>query len=190
VFEGILRSMNRWAVSTSDQGAIHLGYRLGHIKNNPKILRALVYNKAAMVLHMARQLVGDEAFFRTLRRFYAEHRFQKAGTDQLRLAFEAETGRSFSRFFDRWIYGAELPSLAFSSRVEGSGDAQVLILRFEQGDTVFDFPVSVTLQLADGTSREIVVPITDKLVEYRVPLPGRLRGVLVNRDRGALIKGD
>ena len=41
---------------------------------------------------MLRRLVGDDAFFGGVRRFYDDNRFQKAGTDGLRLAFEAETG--------------------------------------------------------------------------------------------------
>ena len=96
VFDGIIRSMSRWAVSTSDQGAVYLGYRLGHIKNDSRILRALVYNKGAMVLHMLRRLVGDDVFFRGLRRFYDRYRFQKAGTDELREVFEAESGQPLS----------------------------------------------------------------------------------------------
>ena len=47
------------------------------------MFRALVYNKGAAVLHMLRRLMGDEAFFRGLRRYYAENRFKKAGTDDL-----------------------------------------------------------------------------------------------------------
>ena len=31
VFGGIIRSMSRWAVVTSDQGPVYLGYRLGHV---------------------------------------------------------------------------------------------------------------------------------------------------------------
>src|SRR4029453_1518013 len=41
VFDGFIRSMSRWAVATSDQGAVYLGYRLGHIKNDSRILRAV-----------------------------------------------------------------------------------------------------------------------------------------------------
>ena len=76
-----------------------------------RVFRALVYNKGAAVLHMLRRLVGDEAFFRGLRRFYATSRFHKAGTDDFRAAMEAETGRSLERFFERWIYGSTLPQL-------------------------------------------------------------------------------
>ena len=41
------------------------------------LFRAVVYNKGAVVLHMLRRLVGDEAFFRGVRRFYDDWRFQQ-----------------------------------------------------------------------------------------------------------------
>ena len=58
-----------WAIDQSAQGPVYLGYRLGHIKGDGRVFRALVYNKGAMVLHMLRRLVGDEVFFGGLRRF-------------------------------------------------------------------------------------------------------------------------
>ena len=103
VFLSIIRQFRRWALSESEEGPVYLGYRLGHIKSDGRIFRALVYNKGAAVLHMLRRLVGDEAFFRSLRRFYTTYRFQKAGTEDLRQVFEAETGRSLERFFEGWI---------------------------------------------------------------------------------------
>ena len=45
------------------KGPVYLGYRLGHIKGESRVFRALVYNKGAAVLHMLRRLIGDEAFF-------------------------------------------------------------------------------------------------------------------------------
>src|SRR5206468_2080855 len=77
-FAGIMRQMRKWAVENTTQGPIWLGNRLGHIRGDSRIFRALVYNKSAVVLHMLRRLVGDEAFFNGVRRFYFEHRFRKA----------------------------------------------------------------------------------------------------------------
>ena len=59
------------------KGPIYLGYRLGHIKGESKVFRALVYNKGAAVLHMLRRLIGDEAFFDGLRQFYARQPVQE-----------------------------------------------------------------------------------------------------------------
>jgi hypothetical protein len=188
VFDGIIRSMGRWAVSTSDQGAVYLGYRLGHIKNDSRILRALVYNKGAMVLHMLRRLVGDEVFFRGLRRFYDSYRFQKAGTDELRQVFEAESGQPLSRFFEEWIYGSDLPAVTVTWRVEGSGSSQAAVVRVEQLGRLFDFPLTVSLQLADRRVQDALIHVTDRVVEQPVSFTGRLRGLVVNRDRAALLR--
>ncbi len=127
-FRDVLRQFRRWAIEDSDQGPVYLGYRLGHIKGESRVFRALVYNKGAAVLHMLRRLMGDEAFFSGLKRFYADNRFKKAGTDDLRVAMQAASGRDLTRFFERWIYDNGIPRLRYSTAVEGSE----LIVRFEQ----------------------------------------------------------
>ena len=190
IFAGVVRSMSRWAVGTSDQGPVYLGYRLGHVRNEPRVMRALVYNKGAMVLHMLRRLTGDQAFFAALRRFYWEYRFRKAGTDELRRAFEAETGLDLRSFFDTWIYGSTLPALTFSSRVDGSGATKQAVVRLEQGERVFVFPVTVSVQLRDGTFRDVSIAVKDRIVEERIPFSGTLRGIRVNRDKATLLRDE
>ena len=187
VFGDIIERMRSWAMRHSDKGPIYLGYRLGHLEREPRVFRALVYNKGAMVLHMLRRLVGDDAFFAGLRRFYHEWRFRKAGTDGLQLAFEIEAGRSLSRFFDRWIHEAALPNVRFSSRTERTGGGEEVLLRFEQlSERLFELPVTVTLQYRSGEEETVVVPVIERVTERRLPARGRLRRVSVNRDRMAL----
>lgn len=187
VFQDMLRQFRKWALAESDEGPVYLGYRLGHIKSRPRVFRALVYNKGAAVLHMLRRLVGDETFFPALRRFYAEQKFQKAGTDDLRRAFEAESGRPLERFFDRWIYGAGIPRVRYARTIAPGSVA----VRFEQvGDEVYDIPVTVTITYADGRMQEVVVPIIDRLVEWKMPTNGQVRQVEINRDQAALAEFD
>jgi aminopeptidase N len=185
-FNGVLRQMRRWAVDESPQGPVYLGYRLGHIRGEGRVFRALVYNKGAMVLHMLRRLMGDDAFFRGLRRYYRLSRFQKVGTDDLRAAMEQECGRPLERFFERWIYGSSLPQVKFSYKVDGSE----VVLHAEQVGEVFDVPLTVVLQVGDRKS-SVVVPLTDQTIDMRVPLAGPLRGVELNKDEclAEIIKG-
>ena len=182
VFKEVIRHLRRWAMNQSDQGSVYLGYRLGHIKGDSRVFRAVVYNKGAAVLHMLRRWVGDEAFFRGMRRYYTENKFKKAGTEDLQRAMEAETGQSLERFFERWIYASGLPRVRYTTSV----DAQEVVVRFEQPPAdVYDVPVTVTLQYSDK-SVDHVVPITDAVVEKRFPLAGSLRNVEINGDHGAL----
>ncbi|HEY2908179.1 MAG TPA: M1 family aminopeptidase [Vicinamibacterales bacterium] len=180
-FGAVMKQMRKWAMADSDQGPVYLGYRLGHIHSEGRVFRALVYDKGAAVLHMLRRLVGDEAFFRGLQRFYRESRFKKVGTDDFRVAMEKESGRSLTRFFDRWIYGFTLAKVKFSYRVDG-GD---VVLHAEQTGEVFDVPLTVTLQYADKRT-DVIFPVTERTSEMRVALAGPLRGVEVSKDDGTL----
>ncbi len=192
VFRRIMRQMREWAMQQSDQGPVYLGYRLGHIKQDRKIFRALVYNKGAMVLHMLHRLLGDDAFFRGVRRYYTDWRFQKAGTEDLRRAFEQESDVPLARFFERYIHETGLPDLTFSYTPEaapGETVASAVRLRFEQQtEELYDVPVTVTLQYSTGDTQEVVVGVTERVTDARVPLRGVLRGVDVNRDFQALAR--
>jgi len=169
-------------MDTTDQGPISLGYRLGHIRSESRVFRALVYNKSAAVLHMLRRLVGDDVFFRGIRRFYREARFRKVGTQDFRAAMEKESGKPLERFFDRWIYGSTLPKLKVSHRVEGND----VVLHVEQVGEIFDVPLTLTLQYADRKPVDVLVPVTDRTVDHRTPLEGVLRGVDVSKDDGTM----
>lgn len=183
LFASVLRHMRRWAMAESDQGPVYLGYRLGHIKSESRVFRALVYDKGAIVLHMLRRLVGDDAFFGGLRKFYRANRFRKAGTEDLREAMEESSGLSLERFFERWIDGSTLPKLKFSYQVDHSN----VVLRVEQmTDDLFDVPVTAVIQCADRKPLEVVIPVTDRVVERRVPLPSTLRSVEISKDDGTL----
>ena len=182
-FIDMLRQFRRWSLSDSDQGPVHLGYRLGLVKGNVRVFRALVYNKGAAVLHMLRRLLGDETFFSGLRRFYADRRYQKAGTEDLERALEAESGKVLDRFFERWIYGTDIPRVRYSTTI-GNG---AVMVRFEQpADLVFDFPVTVTITYANGRTADVVVPVTEAVVERSIPTTELVRQVQVNRDSAAL----
>jgi hypothetical protein len=188
LFVSMLRQLRKWSLDTSEQGPVSLGYRLGHIRGESRVFRALVYNKGAAVLHMLRRMIGDDEFFRGLRRFYRDSRFRKVGTDDLQAAMERESGKPLDRFFQQWIYGATIPRVKVAYRLEGPE----VVLRIEQVGEVFDLPVTISLQYVDKRPVEVLVPVTEQVVERRVPLAGVLRGVEISKDDGMLaeiIKG-
>jgi hypothetical protein len=180
VFRQVIAQMARWTLERSDQGPVYLGYRLGHIRNDGRVFRALVYNKGALTLHMLRRLIGDDAFFRGLRRFYATWRFKKAGTEDVKAAFELEAHRDLDVYFDRWIYGSSLPRMKFSYTAE----ADAVVVRFEQIGERFEVPVTVTLKYATS-SKEVTVPVIEQVTTLRIPTAGPVRGVGVNEDDAA-----
>ena len=194
---GILRQMLRSATEASEQGPIWLGYRLGHLKSDSRVFRAVVYNKGALVLHMLRRLIGEDVFARGLQRFYGSSRFRRVGTDDLRAAFEAEAGRPLDRFFDRWVFGSDIPTLrthwemveATTAGADGQAPAfGALRLTLEQGAEVHEVPLTVTIQYLDGRTDQALVVANARSTEVSLPISGPVRELRFNEDHAALVR--
>jgi len=191
-FGNLMRQMRAWSLRYSDQGPIHLGYRLGHVKGDSRIFRALVYNKAALVVHMLRRLLGDDAFFAGLRGFYETFKYRKACSDDLRRSMEEASGVALEPFFEQWIYGSAIPRLRFSSetREDDGGSGGIVTVRFEQAGQPFDLPVTVTLLFVSGDRQDVIVKVSGKLTEATIPFDQPLAKILVNDDNAALAEID
>jgi hypothetical protein len=182
LFSEMLRRMAKWSRDQGKAGPVTLGYRLGHIQGDSRIFRAIIYNKSAVVLHMLRRVIGDDAFFRGVRRLYFGARFDKVGTDDVRAAFEKESGRDLKRFFDAWIGSSGTPVVAFSSERAGGGATPEVALRIEQRGRESEFPVTVTLHYGGGAVEDTQVIVRERAAEFRLPVKDNLKNVTLNRD--------
>ena len=81
---------------------------------NP-VSKAVGYDKGAMVFHMIRRKLGEEAFWNALRDVYRDRLFQKTSWSDLRQAFEARGQHSLKEFFDQWIHGKNAPRFSMDN---------------------------------------------------------------------------
>jgi hypothetical protein len=183
VLNTVLRRMRDTAIDESGKGPIYLGYRLGHIQADARIFRSIIYNKSAMVLHMLRRSIGDQAFFAGVRTFYTDWQYRKAGTDDLIKVMEKASNRDLSRFFDAWVFGQAIPNVRFSHTVNGS----TLVLRLEQTGSPVPVPIGVRLQYQSGRTDTVIVQSDGLVTEHTVQLTERLRSAAANADHGALV---
>lgn len=71
-----------------------------------------LYQKGGLILHMLRQILGDEPFWRSIAHYLDRHRTGSVETRDLARAMEAASGRVLDWFFDQWITeGAGHPEL-------------------------------------------------------------------------------
>jgi aminopeptidase N len=71
-----------------------------------------LYEKGALVLHMLRQVLGEEPFWRAISRYVEDHRGDAVEIRDLARAIERATGRMLDWFFDQWLTeGAGHPEL-------------------------------------------------------------------------------
>jgi aminopeptidase N len=93
-----------------------------------------VYSKGALVLHMLRQRLGDEAFFRATRLYIDRFKFRQVETDDFRRVLEEVSGQSLERFFEQWAMRPGLPTLEFD--LSWDDPARALTIAVEQTQTI------------------------------------------------------
>ena len=72
------------------------------------------YNKGGAILHMLRNYLGDEAFYAGLNNYLTTHKYSTGEAHQLRLAFEAVSGKDLNWFFNQWYFNSGHPKLEIS----------------------------------------------------------------------------
>ena len=110
---------------------------------------AIGYGKTLMMWHMLRQLVGDDDFVKSFRRFYMNNKFRKASFYDIEKSFENVTGKDLSWFFKQWITRKGAPTLALTNvKVNKNGESQYsvtfdLIQTQKENPFIMDVPVAV-----------------------------------------------
>ena len=154
-----------WAESQNGAAGYHgdlaydryLGPGTVYVPDDDDVARAfdyqLTYQKGAWVLHMLRHVLGDTAFFGSLREYGRRHGYGTATTADFQSACEQVSGRGLDRFFQQWIYGEYYPQYAFrwdSVAAGGGWDVSVVLEQLQAGRP-FWMPVDVAVHAAGGT---------------------------------------
>jgi hypothetical protein len=185
VFADMLAQFRRSTLSHARAGPIHLGQRVGHVSGDPRMHRAIVYNKGAAVLHMLRRLVGDDTFVQGLRQFYAASAFREAGTDDLQRVFEAVSGLELGTFFDGWVYDSDIPRLHHATRIEAD---RVRVYLHQSGPRLHDVPLTVTIVYTDRSTEDVVIRVSGPTTERELLVAAPVRQVEFNQDDAALVE--
>jgi aminopeptidase N len=130
-----------------------------------KLLSPNNYQKGAWVLHMLRSQLGDDAFFRGLRNYYANHKNGIASSEDLRVALEKASGKNLRTFFGRWIYDSGHPQYELSSVWDGKRRNLRLLLTQMQPGNPFQDPVPISIVTSKGTRELVLRPTRKRLTQ-------------------------
>jgi aminopeptidase N len=136
------------------------------------LLNANSYQKGGYVLYMLHRQLGDSAFFRGLRSYYANHRHGNALTDDLRAELERSSGRSLGQFFDQWLRrpGVATPSIGWAYDAR-DGTISLLVLQTSPAGA-YELPLTVMVTERSGERHRVEVTIPAQ-ARAMVVLPGR-----------------
>jgi aminopeptidase N len=135
-----------------------------------RLLNPNSYQKGAWVLHMLRQELGEEVFWKGIRLYYETFRNRNAMTDDFRKVMEKASGKDLNLFFNQWLYVAGQPELKITRSGSGKdGTTTVVIEQVQQH--VFRFPLDLLIKSREGSLRE-TLQISERITKTTVRTSG------------------
>ncbi len=116
------------------------------------------YPKAACVLHMLREQIGDSLFRKVLKDYLNKFSPGLVDTDDFMDVIEQTTGRPMDRFFEQWIFKPGHPVLEITH--QWHPDTKQLKIevkqtqKMEKGASPFAFPLEIEICTFSKTFRE------------------------------------
>ncbi len=146
--------------------------------------RIVGYNRGAMLFHMLRERIGDEAFDAGTRRLNERYLFDVAGWKDLAGVFSDVAGRDLDPFFDPWLQRSDLPELSLHSiKQEKNGSGWILGAELEQAQAAAPWPLHVPVVVeTDVGQQRHVVELDTRRTRFELALDVPARAITADPD--------
>lgn len=112
------------------------------------------YEKAGVVLHMLRRVLGDTLFFAAMNQYLDDFAYGNAVTSDFQGVCETVYGGSLAWFFDEWIYSGGHPVIDWGWASEATGPSEwrvdVETRQMQTVGPVYTMPVDFLIQTGAG----------------------------------------
>jgi len=122
-----------------------------------RLLSANSYQKGAWVLHMLRNEIGDDLFWRGIQTYYARYRNRNALTSDFKNTMEEISGHDLDNFFHQWLYLTGHPELKISWTYNNRRDEINILIEQEQMNHIYEFTLDIQINDRSGTRIERVM---------------------------------
>lgn len=147
---------------------------------------SVTYNKGGVVLHMLREQVGTEVFWKAVNNYLNRHKFGSVISTDLKAAMEQASGQDLTWFFDQWVYSSGAPSL--SVRPVYSTKAKTLALTVTQTQkpdaivpAVFRLPLDVSVKMTAGYEKKSI-DIHQRIEKFSVKMRAKPQSIEFDPD--------
>ncbi len=178
-YSQIMKKFSSWTRKKSEWGAIMLGSRISY--NDFEAYQAIVYNKAAVVLNMLKDILGEDVFFHALREFFDRYKYTAPRSKEFFSTFEEISGEDLSVFFDGWFESYRLPDVKVTHLVEKTDQGYLLKLNVVQLKGTFDFPLWIEWK-EDGDRVRKNVRVNSAISEFVFERENKPEKIKINPD--------
>ena len=173
----------------SPQNAIPLGdfQSASHNQAMAMAIRAVGYNRGAMLFHELRGVVGQEPFSNGLRQLYQKHRGQEISWEEIKTSFEQASTQDLQEFFQERLTRPDIPDLSISNIQTDDRKAQnVLTFTVEQhSKKPFILNLPIVVKTPQGEQR-FLRPLSQPQTTIELPVDGPPTELIIDPDHDLL----
>lgn len=156
------------------------------------IFDTTTYQKGGAVIHILRETVGTENFWKAINIYLNRHKFQNVETADLQKAMEETSKMDLNWFFKQWVYGGGYPNL----KVEQKYNSQTKILELtvtqmqeasKLTPDVFILPMDIKIITAGGEKNE-KIQIKTRTEKFSIKVDGEPTSVVFDKDEKIPLK--
>ncbi|MBU1231564.1 MAG: ChaN family lipoprotein [Proteobacteria bacterium] len=144
-----------------------------HQQATAKAIRAVGYNRGAMLFHQLHGLLGPEYFTQGLRLFASTYQGRSASWKDMQKAFETASGKDLEPFFVQQLTSNDMPAFVIKDiSSEDRQDSSLLYFTLEQASaSPYSLRVPIRVETAEG-EKTFLQEITEKETKISLSLPG------------------
>jgi aminopeptidase N len=105
--------------------------------------QSIVYDKGAMVFHMLRWVIGDDAFFKGLQQLTKQYAWKTITTDEFQEAVEQASKQQLTYFFALWVSSTGVPQFKRSWAIYRTEKGYEVVGKIQQDLDIFRMPVEI-----------------------------------------------
>lgn len=145
------------------------------------------YEKAAWVLHMLRFVVGEEKFWKILRKYAQKYAYDNASTEDFQRMCEQIYKKDLDWFFNEWIYEAGYPTYEFGWGISGPNTVRIIVNQTQKSFPLFTMPIELHFVLSSEVVKRVVW-VEGETNEFEIILPETPSEVLFDPEGWVLCK--
>ncbi len=149
------------------------------------------YQKGGWVLHMLRNELSDDVFWKGVRAYYERFRNRNAQSSDLQAVMENVSGKRLGTFFQQWLYQPGYPEVVWGTTYDEAKKALIIDVRQAQrSGTFFTIPLTFSIRGANGRelSRTTRLTMTEQTQTFTVPLATKPASVTIDPDNIVLMR--
>lgn len=152
----------------------------GRLREFTPEYQSIVFDKGAMVFHMLRWVIGDEAFSKSLRELARQYAWKSISTDQYEQLTEESSKQELRYFFALWVNSTGVPQFKRTWAIYRTEKGYQVVGKVQQDLDIFRMPVEIRVYTESRRPINARIEMVGTTADFTVNTPTEPERVVVD----------